>query len=167
VISDLHAAIRDGRRYGCIYVDPPWVYDNQATRASTSNHYAGMTIEQLCELPVGELAAADCHLHLWITIAFLFEVPRLLSAWGYEFKSTFVWIKPEMGLGNYWRNAHEILLTAWGRGRHSAKPEQVRAMIERASSGPYLEMFARWKAPRWDAWGDQIEETLFTSAAGS
>jgi len=84
-----------------------------------------------------------------------------------------------IGIGNYWRNVHEFLLTAvrgnakrfnardlpsWlecSRGRHSAKPEQVRAMIEKASPGPYLELFARSQPERWDVWGNQIEQTLF------
>jgi N6-adenosine-specific RNA methylase IME4 len=181
IIADLHHAIAQGRRWATIYADPPWLYDNQGTRAATQNHYPGLTIDELCELPVAELAADNAHLHLWVTNAFLFEAPTLFDAWGFEFKSSFVWVKSEIGIGNYWRNAHEFLLTAvrgnarrfndanlpsWiecNRGRHSSKPEQVRAMLERASPGPYLELFAREKAERWDAWGNAIAPTLFTS----
>lgn len=178
-VADLWQAAVDGRRWGCIYADPPWLYDNQQTRAATSNHYAGMTVDELCALPVGKIAAEDAHLHLWTTNGFLFETPRIFAAWGFEFRSSFVWIKPDIGIGNYWRNAHEFLLTAvrgnakrfndhnlqsWlrcGRGSHSQKPEQVRGMLERASPGPYLELFARSKSDHWDVWGDQIERTLF------
>ncbi|PZR91011.1 MAG: hypothetical protein DLM68_03990 [Hyphomicrobiales bacterium] len=42
------------------------------------------------------------------------------------------------------------------RGGHSAKPEQVRAMIERASPGPYLELFGRLRADGWTVFGDQV-----------
>lgn len=178
-LSDLRAAASSGRKYGTIYADPPWRYDNQSTRAATGNHYGGMSVDEICELPVKELAADDAHLHLWTTNAFLFECPRIFEAWGFEFRSTFIWVKPQMGIGNYWRNSHEILLTAvrgdakrfndhsmmsWlekARGAHSAKPEEVRNMIERASPGPYLELFARRRADNWDAWGNQIEKTLF------
>ena len=175
---DLNAFAASGKKWGCIYADPPWLYDNQGTRAATSNHYNGMTVEQLCALPVGELAAADAHLHLWTTNGFLFECPKIFAAWGFEFRSSFVWVKPKMGIGNYWRNSHEILLTAvrgkakrfndkslksWAecdRGAHSAKPEIVRSYIERASRGPYLELFARTKSEGWDVWGNQIEDNL-------
>lgn len=85
-----------------------------------------------------------------------------------------------MGIGNYWRNSHEIMLTAirgnakrfddkslksWllcDRGRHSAKPDQVRTFIERASPGPYLELFSRRDDIQgWKVWGNQIERSLF------
>ena len=177
--SDLFKLAASARKFGAIYADPPWLYDNQTTRAATGNHYGGMTIDELCALPVGELAADDAHLHLWTTNAFLFECPKLFEAWGFEFRSSFVWVKPQMGIGNYWRNSHEILLTAirgdakrfndhslmsWlecERGRHSAKPEQVRHYIERASPGPFLELFGRSLAPKWVVWGNQIERTIF------
>src|SRR5215831_6336523 len=112
IVDDLYALAADGRRFGCIYADPPWLYNNQASRAATSKHYGGMTVDEICALPVSALAADDAHLHLWTTNAFLFDTWRVFAAWGFEFKSSFVWTKPQLGLGNYWRNAHEVLLTA-------------------------------------------------------
>jgi N6-adenosine-specific RNA methylase IME4 len=180
--ADLDRVIAAGLRFGTIYADPPWLYDNQATRASTGNHYSGMTVKELCELPVQQLAADASHLHLWTTNAFLFECPKILDAWGFEFRSTFIWCKSQMGIGNYWRNSHEILLTAirgdakrfndhsmmsWletRRGKHSAKPEQVRHMIERASPGPRLELFGRSPANGWMVWGNQVEKNLFSQS---
>lgn len=177
-VDDLHTLIAAGMKFGTIYADPPWLYDNQATRAATGNHYDTMTVEKICDLPVRQLAADDAHLHLWTTNGFLFDAPRIFDAWGFEFRSSFIWCKSEMGIGNYWRNAHEILLTAirgnakrfadrgimsWlecSRGRHSAKPEQVRGFIERASPGPRLELFARAPAEGWAVWGDGIERGL-------
>jgi hypothetical protein len=47
-----------GERFGCIYADPPWKYGNQGTRAATKNHYDTMSIDELCAMPVKELAAA-------------------------------------------------------------------------------------------------------------
>jgi len=182
-VSDLDSLLAAGRKFGTIYADPPWVYDNQATRAATSDHYAGLTVDQLCELPVRELAADDAHLHLWTTNAFLFDAPRIFAAWGFEFRSSFVWVKPQMGIGNYWRNSHEFLLTAirgnakrfndhslmsWGRldrRKHSAKPEEVRGFIERASQGPFLELFGRRQAPGWTVWGNEVARDLLYQEA--
>lgn len=179
-VDDLGKLVTLEQRFGTIYADPPWLYDNQGTRAATSNHYGGMTVDELCALPIASLAADDAHLHLWTTNAFLFDCPRIFAAWGFEFRSSFVWAKPQMGIGNYWRNSHEILLTAirgdakrfndhsmmsWlacDRGAHSAKPEQVRHFIERGSPGPRLELFGRSPSPGWTVWGNQIERSLLT-----
>ena len=38
--------------YGTIYADPPWPYDNQASRAAAVNHYPSMSIDDICGLPV-------------------------------------------------------------------------------------------------------------------
>lgn len=177
-VDDLHRLIASGARFGTIYADPPWLYDNQGTRAATGNHYGGMTVDELCNLPMQELAADDAHLHLWTTNGFIFDCPRIFAAWGFEYRSSFVWVKPQIGIGNYWRNSHEFLLTAirgdakrfadkslksWlecERSRHSEKPEQVRVMLERASPGPYLELFGRSPARNWTVWGNQIERGL-------
>ena len=180
-VADLNKLIDKGQRFGTIYVDPPWQYGNQGTRACTDDNYVTMTIEDIASLPVGELAAKDAHLHLWTTNAFLFECQRLFDAWGFEYKSMLVWCKPQMGIGNYWRVSHEILLLGVrgnvksfndhsmmsyviaDRTKHSAKPEEVRKMIERASPGPYLEMFGRRTATGWTVWGNEIERTMFDS----
>lgn len=177
VLSDLEVLVASGQKFGCIYADPPWAYANQSTRGSTDNHYETMTVEQICAMPISNLAADAAHLHLWTTNAFLFECPKILEAWGFEFRSTFVWVKPQMGMGNYWRNSHEIMvlgirggLTAasksemsWieaRRGRHSAKPQQVRERVMRLSPGPYLELFGRRKEDGWTVFGNQVEEAL-------
>jgi N6-adenosine-specific RNA methylase IME4 len=179
-VEDLNALVARGERFGCIYADPPWPYNNQATRAATSNHYATMSLEDITALPVADLAADNAHLHLWTTNAFLSEAINLIGAWGFTYKTNFVWVKPDMGVGNYWRGAHELLLLgvrgacpfqdhalkSWGefkRGRHSSKPEQVRLLLERASPGPRLELFGRQAAAGWTVWGDQVERGLFAA----
>jgi N6-adenosine-specific RNA methylase IME4 len=136
-----------------------------------------MSVEQIAALPVMKLAAADAHLHLWATNAFLFATEQVIRAWRFEYKSCFVWTKPTVGLGNYWRVAHEFLLLgvrgkcpfrnrgqrSWqciARGEHSAKPEPIRQLIETVSPGPYLELFGRRRAPGWEVWGDQVGASI-------
>ena len=163
----------DGKRFGTIYIDPPWPYENQATRAATDNHYRTMTLDEIAALPVRDLALDDAHIHLWTTNAFLFECKALLEAWDFEYKGVLVWVKPGLGIGNYWRVAHEFLLLgirgnapfldhsqlSWfeaERLAHSEKPDDVREMIEAVSPGPYLELFARKSVDGWIVWGDEI-----------
>jgi len=178
VVTDIYDLVRRGEKFGTIYADPPWQYGNQATRASTDNHYTTMSNEEIAALPVKALAAENCHLHLWTTNAFLFDCPAILEAWGFTYKSMFVWVKPQIGMGNYWRVSHEYLIFAvranapfldrslksWAeieRGEHSAKPEQVRMLIEKASPSPRLEMFGRRVSDGWTVWGNEVKRDLF------
>lgn len=178
-VDDLHKLLDAGRKFGTVYADPPWAYGNQATRAATDNHYRTMTPEEVAALPVRDLAADAAHLHLWTTNAFLRESFAVLEAWGFAYKSLLVWDKEIMGLGNYWRVQTEYLLLGVRgdlvfrdhgipnvlrarRGEHSSKPDQVRGLIERASPGPYLELFGRRAAKGWTVWGNEIESDLFT-----
>lgn len=39
---------------------------------------------------------------------------------------------------------------------HSRKPDSVYPRIERLVGGPYVELFARYWRPGWDAWGDEL-----------
>src|SRR5205823_1115030 len=106
----------------------------------------------------------------------------IIEAWGFRAVSEFVWVKNELGRGQYWRLSHEILITATAgakdrfddhslrswleapRGRHSEKPEIVRQMIERGSPPPRLEIFARTITPGWFAWGHEIPDALMDQA---
>lgn len=181
-ISDLDKLIKKDIRFGTIYADPPWKYENQATRSATSGIYRKdewcMTLDELANLPIAELSAEQAHLHLWTTNVFLPDALELIKTWGFEYKGVFVWVKPQIGMGNYWRVAHEFLLLgikgglrfydksqrSWlecKRGRHSAKPEKVRYIIEKTSPGPYLELFGRRVAKNWVVWGNEIERDLF------
>ncbi len=183
----LQKLLETGLQFGAIYIDPPWKYSNQSTRAATDNHYSTLTVDEIAELPVAGLSAEKSHLHLWTTNAFLSDALRLLETWGYEYRGVFVWAKgtveegeakPQIGIGNYWRVSHEFMvlgirggvtfldksLPSWlmvPRKRHSKKPDEVRALVERASPGPRLEMFARVVSPGWHCWGDEVTPGLF------
>lgn len=191
-LADLERLITDGRTFGTIYADPPWRYDNSATRGavgersanvttgSTAGYDGTMSVDEICALPVAQLAAENSHLHLWTTNGMLFDAKRVIDAWGFEYKSCFVWVKPKLGMGNYWRVSHEFLLFAvrgsaefgshaiksWGefpRGQHSAKPEPIRKLIEEVSPAPRLELFGRGAHPGWFVWGNQCDRrNLFT-----
>ena len=179
-VEDLGALVASERRFSTIYADPPWQYGNQATRASTDNHYQTMTLEAMEALPIEGLCAKDAHLHMWTTNGFLFDAKRIIEAWGFTYKSCLVWVKPQMGIGNYWRVSHEFLLfgirgkcpfrdhsaMSWiehRRTKHSAKPGIVRDLIEKVSPAPYLELFARVASPGWTVWGNEIERDLFNT----
>ena len=177
-VSDLIEFAQAGNRMGTILIDPPWPTVNAALP------YLSITPDELQSLPIPDLAAERCHLHMWATANnFLFDAKDVIESWGFRIVGNFVWAKTQLGRGNYWRQSHEILLTAvrseddrfddmsmrsWiaaPRGRHSKKPDAIREMIERASPGPRLEIFARTQVPNWYSWGHEIAEPLTEQAA--
>ena len=180
IVATLEELVAGGHRFRTIYADPPWPYSNQRTRAATSNHYPTMTLDDLRAEPVRELSDEASHLHLWTTNAFLPDAFSVIEAWGFRYKSCFVWVKPQIGIGNYWRVSHEFLLFAV-RGRlpfhdktkrswmehprtvHSRKPPIIRKLLESVSPGPYLEMYGREELPggSWTVYGNQVERRLF------
>ena len=178
--NDLALMIQRGVKFRTIYVDPPWAYDNQGTRAATGNHYRTMPMAEIAALPVEKLAADVAQLHLWTTDAFLEDAFEVMKAWGFERKSTLIWEKPQLGLGNYWRVCHEHLLlgTRGGaqfpdgqhghrsvlrvdREKHSRKPGQFRRLVEQVGNGPRLELFGRRQVPGWVVWGNEVESDKF------
>ncbi|SIS10612.1 MT-A70 family methyltransferase [Microbacterium sp. RURRCA19A] len=165
------------RRYQTILADPPWK-PGQEGRLGAGTKYPLLSLEAIKAMPVADLAAANAHLYLWCYPATRYVAEDVMRAWGFEFKDEFVWGKDQMGLGQYFRHAHETLLlgvrgklpvkfrgqrsfTMLPRQDHSHKPEEVHVMIERLSPGPHLELFARRPGPLgWHVWGDQVESDI-------
>lgn len=154
--------------YRTIVADPPWRYGNSATRGAAEDHYETLTLEAICDLDIP--AADDAHLYLWTTNAFLRDAFDVVDAWGFIYKTCLTWVKPQIGMGNYFRNSTEHVLfglkgklpterndvpTSFEdrRGKHSAKPDSFLDLVETCSPGPYLEMFARRRRMGWDVWG--------------
>jgi N6-adenosine-specific RNA methylase IME4 len=72
-----------------------------------------VSLDELQRLPVPDLAAERYHLHMWATANnFIFDAKAVIESWGFRVVGNFVWVKPQLGRGNYWRQSHEIMLTA-------------------------------------------------------
>lgn len=170
-VPDEPVALPDGI-FRVVVADPPWQYGNKATRGAAEDHYATMTIPELCSLDVVTRVADDAHLYLWVTNGFLREGFEVMEAWGFVYKTCLTWVKPQMGMGNYFRSSTEHVLFGlrgslktqdralmnWfeaPRGKHSAKPDSFYDLVEKASPGPYFEMFARRRRLGWSAWGNE------------
>lgn len=164
------------KKFKTIYADPPWPTYQQGKLGAASK-YSLMSIESIATMPVGDLVEDDAHLWLWTTNAALEDAYAVARAWGFTPRSIFTWVKPRLGLGNYLRNATEQLLFAT-RGKapiqfkgqpnwsflplqdHSHKPEELFAIIERCSVGPFAEIFARRRPPsdkEWLVWGNEVD----------
>lgn len=126
------------KKYNVIYADPPWryeVYSKKGLGRSAESHYPTMHLEDICSLPVGELADKDCALFLWVTIPCLLEGLHVLQAWGFTYKTiAFVWVKQNRkadslfwGMGYWTRSNVEfcILATKGHPRRQNAGVHQV------------------------------------------
>lgn len=166
-------------KFRIIYADPPWQYsDARQTgdhRESTGaiHHYSTMTVDELKALKVKALAADDCVLLMWATFPLLPGALDLLKAWGFTYKTAFIWDKGHGAFGSYHDAEAETLLIGtkgscvpdadkkekqvqrFPRGAHSAKPEEWRDLIDRIwKHGPRVELFRRGDVPKgWVTWG--------------
>jgi N6-adenosine-specific RNA methylase IME4 len=164
-------------KFPVIYADPPWRYDFSSTvNREIENQYPTMDIEEICGLNINMIANDDCVLFIWATNPKLIEALKVIEAWGFEYKTNFVWVKDKIGMGYYARQQHELLLIATkgnlptpdpsvrpssviysDREQHSQKPLIVYDLIETMYPDfRKVELFARIEKKGWNAWGNQI-----------
>ena len=58
------------KKYNIIYADPPWHfqnYNNESAQTNPDKHYPTMTMNDIENLPIGEIADNDCGLFMWCT----------------------------------------------------------------------------------------------------
>jgi N6-adenosine-specific RNA methylase IME4 len=173
-------------QFSIIYGDPPWRFSNKGARGAAENHYLTMSIDEICALPVADIAAPDSALFLWATFPMLPDALRVITAWGFSFKTVaFLWLKQNRiaktwfyGLG-YWTrgNAEICLLATRGRPKrqdkgihqfiispiekHSKKPDEARDKIVRLMGDlPRVELFARQTTPGWAVWGNEVNSDI-------
>jgi N6-adenosine-specific RNA methylase IME4 len=175
-IVEKNAALPVGAKYSVIYADPPWQYRNVVSEdRRLENHYPTMPLDDICALPVRDLSADDSILFLWATTTELPGALRVMDAWGFEYRSHAVWVKPSIGIGFWFRAQHELLLVGVRgniptpiesarrssvieapKGKHSEKPALFREMIDQSYGDlAKIELFAREKTEGWAVWGNQ------------
>jgi N6-adenosine-specific RNA methylase IME4 len=182
-LSRVNAPLTSDRRYPVILADPPWsfqVHNGPDNERTAEQHYPAMTAEEICALPVGDIATPDAVLFLWTPACNLPDALRIVAAWGFEYVTCAVWVKTTgaAGLGHWFRTGHELLLVARRgdmptplpadrppsvisapRREHSRKPDEAYEIIERMYPElPRIELFARARRPGWDAWGNETEK---------
>lgn len=174
------------KKYKIIYLDPPWTYDDECSAGERGAifKYPLMTMDELKKLPVGEIADEDCILFMWVTMPKLNEIfeSYLIKHWGFQYKTNaFTWVKKNergkgwfTGMGRWTRsNAELCFLATKGNPKrvdagvhsviatpiqeHSKKPHETRERIVKLCGDlPRIELFARFSAPGWSSWGNEI-----------
>ena len=171
------------KKYKIIYADPPWRYARSKVQGAAEKHYPTMSIEELCALPVKEIADKDCILFLWATFPQLKEALQLIKAWGFTYKTCgFNWVKKNrkadswfMGLG-YWTRSNSEICLLGTKGHpsrvsrsisqicdarimaHSKKPDEIRErIVELCGNLPRIELFAKERCEGWVSIGNEID----------
>jgi N6-adenosine-specific RNA methylase IME4 len=111
-------------KYQVIYCDPPWQYNkrsNQRTKfgGGANGHYPTMSIEELKNIAIHNIADKNCALFMWVTFPKLEQALELMKAWGFKYKTlAFSWHKTTktgslfFGVGSYTKSNCEVCLLA-------------------------------------------------------
>ena len=165
-------------KYRVIYADPPWPVGSMTMdkwESPIEDKYPTMSIEDIGNLPINELAADECSLFLWTTHTFLPDALRLIEEWGFKYFCCITWDKGNGWTQNGFHKRTEFLLYAYKGGinidqygqaiptiitepstKHSKKPDTIRELIKNKTPEPRLEMFARDIYDGWVCWGNEV-----------
>lgn len=178
------------KKYNIIYADVPWSYKDKANAGNrgAAHKYQTMSLKDIEDLPVNDIAAENCCLFFWVTMPQIFNAQRIMESWGFKYKTNaFTWVKMNKknvdtvfwGMGNWTRSNSELcLMGVKGKpkresakvhsvimspiGKHSAKPDEARTrIVELCGDVPRVELFGRGDAADgWDIWGNQAEGSI-------
>ncbi len=148
------------KKYNIIYADPAWSYKNYnyaktktglKAKRGVVKEYNTMSIQEICELPVSEIADDNCMVFLWVTYPLLLDCMMVFKAWGFEYKTCgFVWVKTNKrtnptqlsflpqesfdsfwGMGNWTRSNTELCLIGI-----KGKPQRINADVHQIVYAP-------------------------------
>ena len=158
-----------------IVIDPAWDWGDEGDVSQFGRarpDYRTMPLEEIEALPISRIADENCHLYLWITNRSLPKGFHLMEAWGFRYITCLTWVKPSIGMGNYFRGSTEQVLFGvkgsqplkrhdvgtWfdaPRGKmHSEKPDEFYSLVESCSYAPYIDIFGRKEREGWTVWGE-------------
>ena len=166
------------KKYQIIYADPPWRYRFGFKDRAIEKHYPTMVLEDIKKMKVP--SENNSVLFLWATAPKLKDAIEVMIDWGFEYKTCAVWDKKIIGMGLCFRGQHELLLVGTKgkfsppiecerissvlkekRKGHSKKPDFVRYLINKwYPDKTKLELFARNRYDGWDAYGNELNDTI-------
>jgi len=170
-------------KFKTVLLDPPWnERGGGRIKRGADKHYELLKTPDIIRVILqsehwGDLDE-NAHMYLWATNNHLEDALFVMKSLGFRYVTNIVWVKDRIGLGQYARGKHELLLFGTKgvkhtsvkkennslssvieakRNKHSSKPEESFQWIENRSHGPYLEMFSRNEREGWTVWGKEIK----------
>lgn len=178
-------------KYNLIYADPPWMYRDKCKSGNRGAEfkYPVMKIEDICRLPVWEIASEEsCLLAMWWVPTMPSEALEVVKSWGFRLMTMkgFTWHKTNkkkgnsaIGMGHMTRaNSEDCLFAVKGRlpkrinasicqhvtaprTAHSEKPHIIRDnLVSLLGDVPKIELFSRENTQGWDAWGNECINSI-------
>lgn len=192
--KELKLLIQKNKKYKIIYADPPWQHSSHRGNLKKARDngiwgladfdYNTMSLQNIKDYPVSEIAEKDSILFLWATFPMIQQALDVMKSWGFSYRTiAFVWVKQNKsgtkikpyGLGHYTlSNCEVVLLGKKGKfkrnarnvqqvilspvTKHSSKPSEIRdRIIDLCGDLPRVELFAREKTRGWAAIGEQLK----------
>ena len=171
------------KKYRVIYADPAWSYNDKCEGGGVQSggveirHYDTMSTKAICDLPINAIAEKDAVLFLWVTSPLLTDGIKVIDAWGFKYKTSFIWDKVSHNMGHYNSVRHEFLLIATKGScipdnkklydsvqviektrKHSEKPKEFLEIIDDLYQyGERIELFCRKNdKTNWNVWGNEV-----------
>lgn len=177
------------KKYNIIYADPPRKYNSRANHKTRFRwwaewHYKLMTMEEIKQIPIPDMADDNCVLFMWCTFPYLEDQIKLFKHRWFKYKTLwFSWIKtnpknwqPFFWVGYYAKSNAEVCLM-WIKGKmkpisnkvssviiaprreHSRKLDEARErIVELFWDLPRIELFARTQTPWRDVYGNETNK---------
>lgn len=175
------------KKYSTIVIDPPWPISltgdvNRRLNRAKTLPYKTMTVEEIKQFPISQIAERGAHIYCWTTNKMLEKTFDVLKTWGVNFHLVMVLVKPS-GIApcmGYVFGTEFCLLGFFGKpmlkfkkigklnwfkamnksGNHSSKPDNFYKLVEEMSPASRIDLFARKKREGWDVWGNEIESDI-------
>ena len=183
------------KKYNTIVIDPPWDISMGAKVRRRPNRamslpYETMSLKEIEQIQIGNMANKGCHIYLWTTNKMLHSAFHIFEEWGVYFHLCLVLVKPSMIVPSFdYKFATEFCLLGfyekpkqkfigmgelnWFKGfnkagQHSSKPNEFYNIVRDMSPPPRLDMFSRRCIAGFDSWGDQApkEKQLMLGSDG-
>ncbi|HEY0090117.1 MAG TPA: MT-A70 family methyltransferase [Candidatus Lokiarchaeia archaeon] len=173
------------RKFNTIVIDPAWQI-SMTGEVKRKEHraeklpYKTMTLEEIKQIPIKDIANVGCHVYCWTTNKMLKQTFDVLEAWGVNFHLVMPMVKPS-GIApcfGYVFASEFCLLGFYGKpmqkfkragklnwikcfnkaGSHSSKPEEFYELVKEMSPFPRIDIFARSKHQGFYPFGDESPE---------
>jgi N6-adenosine-specific RNA methylase IME4 len=174
-----------GKKYQTIVIDPPWNLSSVGTthrlkfKLSKSLPYPTMSDNDIKDFPIDEFAAEDCGIFMWVTHATLPLGLDIIKKWVFKYHCLLTWDKTLGVVIHGFNRRTEMVIYAY-RGKfqikdrgvsiptffreirtvHSRKPRIFYDILLKNTPVPRIDIFARKKHYGFDAWGNEVDDSV-------
>ncbi len=166
-------------KFKTIVMDVPWLIQPMILKKySLSVPYKTMSLEEIGDININEIADENCVLFFWTTHTFLPHAFPIIKKYGFKYYCTLSWDKVS-GLTHqgFFRVTEFVLVAYKGKltktikekgkaipclfreaeGKHSSKPQKFDEIVIRSTFEPRADIFARKKKFGYEySFGDDI-----------